>query len=401
LLEELDRSRVSVAEVVPSFLFGLLAEKKQRGSAVNELAALRWMILTGEALSGEICREWFRRYPTVPLVNAYGPTECSDDITHFVTRTPPAARVVNTPIGRHLPNIQLYVLGDDWNPLPVGVTGELYAGGVGVGRGYLNDAEQTAKLCPPHPFSRKPGERLYRTGDLTRHLPTGDLEYLGRRDHQVKIRGFRIELGEIEAALLQCPAVEQCAVTSHEFMNGDKRLVAYIVPQAGSTSTPDEWRRFLRDRLPEYLIPSFFMTIARLPLTPNGKIDRKALPQPVGPSPESTGAYIPPQTEIEQLIAGIWQEVLEVEKVGRRDNFFDLGGHSLLMVQAHLKLRAAIKTEITLIEMFRYPTVASMAEYISNGVENKEHVIVQRAHNRAAARRESVSTRTSLRSRPN
>ena len=243
--------------------------------------------------------------------------------------------------------------------MPVGVPGELHLGGIGLARGYLQRPELTAERFLPHPFSELPGERLYRTGDLARYRPDGNIEFLGRLDHQVKVRGFRIELGEIEAVLGRHPGVQEAVVLAREDSPGEKRLVAYVVAQEGPAPSGSELRGFLQERLPEYMVPSAFVGLPALPLTPNGKVDRKALPAPEGRGMEE--GYVPPGTPTEELLAGIWAEVLRQERVGRQDNFFALGGHSLVAIQVVSRVRDTFGVELPVRCVFESPTVAELS----------------------------------------
>ena len=243
--------------------------------------------------------------------------------------------------------------------MPIGVAGELYLGGAGLARGYLHRPELTAERFIPHPFSEVPGERLYRTGDLARYRPDGNLEFLGRLDHQVKVRGFRIELGEIEAVLGRHPGVQEAVVLAREDSPGEKRLVAYVVAQEGPAPSGSELRGFLRERLPEYMVPSAFVGLPALPLTPNGKVDRKALPAPEGRGVAE--GYVPPCTPTEELLAGIWAEVLRQERVGRQDNFFALGGHSLVAIRVVSRVRDTFGVELPVRCVFESPTVAELS----------------------------------------
>ncbi|HEU4408791.1 MAG TPA: amino acid adenylation domain-containing protein [Polyangiaceae bacterium] len=355
LLEEAEAQGVTVLELVPSLLTEAVAD-----ADAPPLTRLRWMLPTGEALTPELCRRWFERYPHVPLMNAYGPAECADDVALHPITSPPAPGLTHVPIGRPVPDVRLYVIvGDDL--APVGVTGELWVGGVGVGRGYLNDPARTAEAFVPDPFGDTPGARLYRTGDLARRLPDGTLECLGRRDHQVKVRGYRIELSEIEACLARHPRVREAAVLAREGGPGGKRLVAYVVGTAGAPPSPEELRDFLRDTLPEYMVPSSFVALEALPLTPNGKVDRKALPAPAVPAAADRGA---PRTATEDLLAGVWAEVLGLKQVGIRQNFFELGGHSLLATQVVSRVRRALGVELPLRALFDHPTVAELSRDI-------------------------------------
>jgi acyl carrier protein len=236
----------------------------------------------------------------------------------------------------------------------------------------------------PHPFSEQIGARLYRTGDVARYLPDGRIQCLGRVDHQVKIRGFRIELGEIETALATLPDVRSAVVHVHEDASGDRRLVAYVIP-ADAPPTVSALRTALKETLPEYMVPSLFEFLTAFPLTPNGKVDRKALPAPSSTRPELTADCILPRNAVEQRVGAIWQEVLGVPRVGVRDNFFDLGGHSLLVIKVHVKLQQAFDREISIVDMFRLPTIEALAQHLAK--EPGGRVSFGDAQQRAAQRR--------------
>jgi acyl carrier protein len=246
----------------------------------------------------------------------------------------------------------------------VGVAGELHIGGDGLARGYLNRAELTAEKFITNPFSNDPQARLYKTGDLARYLPDGNIEFLGRIDNQVKIRGYRIELGEIESALGQHSAVREAVVLAREESPGDRRLVAYVVAASGSAASAHELRSFLQQKLPEYMIPSACVFLESLPLTPNGKIDSKFLPAPDRNRDELEQAYVAPRSPTEEILAGIWEEVLKLDRVGIHDNFFDLGGHSLLATQIISRLRVTLQMELPLRLLFENPTVSGLADRI-------------------------------------
>ena len=255
------------------------------------------------------------------------------------------------PIGRPIANTQVYVLDPHLQPVPIGVPGELYVGGAGLTRGYLNRPELTAERFIPHPFSHEPGARLYKTGDLVRYRPDGNLEYLGRLDQQVKLRGIRIELGEIEAALAQHPAVRETVVIVREDIPGEPRLVAYVVPAQEPGPTCRELRRFLEKQLPAAMVPATFVMLETLPLTPSGKVDRRALPQPDPSRPALEDHYVAPRTPIEQQVVAIWCHLLGLERVGIHDNFFELGGHSLLAMQLLSRVRDATHVEVSLLQL--------------------------------------------------
>ncbi len=294
--------------------------------------------------------------------NLYGPTETT--IWSTAHRLTPGDASI--PIGRPIANTEIYVLDGCLHPAPIGIPGELHIGGAGLARGYLNRPELTAKKFIANPFSTNPTARLYKTGDLVRYLPDGNLEFVGRIDNQVKVRGFRIELGEIENILARHPGIRQAAVLAREDNPQDKRLVAYIVPRPELDLTTDRLRSYLKDQLPEYMIPSAFVLLDDLPLTPNGKIDRKALPSPDQNRLGIGGRYQSPRTTMEQALAGIWAEVLGVDKVGIHDNFFDLGGHSLVAVRLVNLIKRKIGLTLRIAHIYQAPTVKQMAGILDN-----------------------------------
>ena len=364
LLRYVETRPVSVLEVVPSLL-GMLLEQLDTQPA-HAFPALRWLLATGEALPVDLGRRWLRHVPDVPLVNAYGPTECSDDVTHHVMAVAPADTATRVPIGRPIANTQLYVLDSRLQPAPIGVEGQIYVGGAGVGRGYLHDAERTAQAFVADPFTSVQHEgrqpRLYRTGDRGRWLPDGTLDYLGRLDEQVKIRGFRIEPGEVQAALARYPDVADAAVLAREDIAGDRRLVAYVVPRDAQTApAATQLRAFLRSQVPEYMVPSAFVVLDALPLTPNGKLDRRALPAPDMSQPADGAPFVAPRTPTEQQLAAIWCSVLERERIGVQDNFFENGGHSLVAARIVHQVNAAFGVDLPLRSLFEQPTIAELA----------------------------------------
>jgi thioesterase domain-containing protein/acyl carrier protein len=340
----------------------MLEEVELRGTDRPALQALRWMIATGEALPPDLCRRWTGQYPGIPMLNAYGPTECSDDVTHWPIYDAPAADTIHMPIGRPVANMQLFVLDGHLRPAPTRVIGELYVGGVGVGRGYLNDAARTAESFIPDPFAKEPGARQYKTGDQVRFLPDGSIEFFGRVDHQVKLRGYRIELGEIESVLEAHPALRQSVVVARDERAGEKRLVAYVVtgrPEQGSVV--NELRSYLKERLPEYMVPASIVEMEELPLTPNGKIDRRALPAPDDASKSASGRYVPPRDSVERKLVDIWQQTLGLNEVGIEDDFFELGGHSILAVKVVGRIQAEFKKNLPLSQLFKNPTIERLA----------------------------------------
>ncbi|NLY01230.1 MAG: amino acid adenylation domain-containing protein, partial [Rhodopirellula sp.] len=295
------------------------------------------------------------------FINVYGPTE--NTVASTVAEVAPAEQDDSRPtIGRPIANTQTYILDRNMFPVPDGTPGELYLGGAGLARGYLGRSEMTAERFVPNPFGTRPGQRLYKTGDLARRLPGGEIEFLGRIDHQLKVRGYRIELGEIEAVLGEHDSVQQAAVAAWPDHDDQNRLVAYFTPKQGRTVSTDALRESLRKRLPEYMTPSAFIALARLPLTPNGKVDRRRLPAPESSHLERE--YVAPRTADEQLLAGIWQKVLGVDRVGASDNFFELGGHSLSAMRMMADVEAATGVQLPLRDLFQQGTVEKLAEAI-------------------------------------
>jgi amino acid adenylation domain-containing protein len=317
----------------------------------------------GEALDQKLAQQLTQN--SQQLFNLYGPTETTIWSSIYQVKNQEYLDKNSTVlIGRPLANTEFYILDKNLQPVPIGVPGELYIGGVGVARGYFNRADLTAERFLPNPF-KNTSERLYKTGDLAEYLEDGNVEYLGRLDSQVKLRCFRIELGEIEAVLRQHPKVQQAVVVVNSQAE-EKRLIACIVSADKLEINVTVLREFLAEKLPIYMIPSAFVMLDVLPLTPNGKIDRRALPTPEKVRPQLEATYVIPKTEIEKTIAQIWQKALNLENIGIHDNFFDLGGHSLLMVRVHSQLRAAFSSDIPLVEMFRYPTIHALADYFNH-----------------------------------
>jgi amino acid adenylation domain-containing protein len=324
-------------------------------------AKLREMITAGEQLQiTQPIANLFRKLQGCTLCNQYGPSE-SHVVTAFTLKGLPTAWPTLPPIGHPIANTQIYLLDRDLQPVPVGIPGELYIGGAGLARGYLNHPDLTAERFIPTPFGDQLGSRLYKTGDLARYRPDGTIEFLGRLDHQVKIRGIRIELGEIEAVLGQHPAVREAVVVAQGDHLEDKRLVAYVVPALGGSPSSAELLRFLRAKLPEYMVPSAYVVLDTLPLTPNGKVDRRRLPAPDRVRPIPEGTFVPPRNAVEQVLAGIWAEILQLEQVGVHDNFFELGGHSLLATQVIARLRHAFQVDLPLRLLFEHPSIEALA----------------------------------------
>ena len=328
---------------------------------------LRLVIIGGDTVLPKVLELW-QQGPlgNVRTLNAYGPTETLITATTF--DIPKGWSATRVPIGRPLANRPCYVLDRHGQPVPIGVAGELHIGGPLVAAGYLNRPELTAQRFVPDPFSDDPAARLYRTGDLVRHRPDGSLEFLGRTDHQVKVRGFRIELGEIESALSAHEQVQEVVVTVREepgaLAGHDKRLVAYVVPSSRGAVTPADLRQFLLERLPDYMAPAFFVLLDALPLTASGKLDRKALPAPDPESSAPTRPFVAPRTATEQALADVWMKALRLQRVSVHDDFFELGGDSLLATQVASRLRDALKVELPLDRLFKQTTIAGLAEHV-------------------------------------
>ncbi len=359
-LSELIRSSgITTLHFVPSMLQVFLDQQP-----LAEHPTLRHVVCSGEELSAALQGRCFECLPHVRLSNLYGPTEAAVDVTAWECRADDqGARV---PIGHPITNIRMYVLDRRGQPVTIGAVGEIFIGGVGVGRGYLNKPDLTRARFLPDPFSATAAARMYRTGDLGRWRPDGALEYLGRNDFQVKIRGLRIELGEIEAQLTRYPGIKEAAVLAREDRQGEKRLVAYILPAArvgnDELTLIEHCRSHLHTVLPEYMVPTAFVTLERFPLSPNGKLDRNKLPAPQL-APRNAPAFEPPCGELEQTVVGLWQELLGVERVGRHDNFFELGGHSLLIAKLMDRLRR-IGLAADVRGLYTNSTVASLGEYL-------------------------------------
>jgi 3-oxoacyl-(acyl-carrier-protein) synthase/acyl carrier protein len=368
---------VTLLNTVPSALAELV-----RMRAVPK--SVRVVNLAGEPLSEELVTEIYATTHVEKVYNLYGPSEDTTYSTYTLVRSGE-----HVTIGRPIAKTQAYVLDERLGPVPVGVKGQLYLGGAGLARGYWIRPDLTAERFVPNPFGES-GSRLYRTGDLVRYLADGELEFLGRVDNQVKLRGYRIELGEIEAVLRAHEQVRDALVQVRN-LESDRQLVAYVVTNTAEDPVK-QLRSYLRERLPEYMVPGAFVRLETMPLTPNGKVDRRALPDPdMHGTPEEI--YVAPQTELEQSLATIWQEVLRLERVGLSDNFFDLGGHSLLLVQVWSKLRELLGRQVPVLELFKYPTIGSLAKHLSNTTEVTDaDSQFSLARARALARRRSPGT---------
>lgn len=357
LVHTLAAHRVSRMVLVPSLLRALL---DLPGDLQRQLPTVQLWISSGEPLPVDLCRRFQECLPHRMLLNLYGSSEVAADVTWYDTRWL-GATATSVPIGRPLANTQIYLLDAHQHPVPIGVPGELYAGGDGLARGYLHRSAMTAERFIPNPFSSEPGARLYKTGDLARYLPDGTIEFLGRRDHQVKLRGRRLELGEIEAVLGQHPAVREAVVVIREDTPGARRLVAYVVPTQPPAPTPSALRSFLQEKLPEYMIPAAFEVLYALPLAPNGKVDRLALPAPDLAPLRLAHPAAAPHTPVQTVLTEIWNQLLGRASIGIHDNFFELGGHSLLAVQLMHRIRQTFDQDLPLTTLIQAPTIADLA----------------------------------------
>jgi amino acid adenylation domain-containing protein len=348
--------KITTLHFVPSMLEIFLNEE-----GFTKCDSLKRVICSGEALPFELQQRFFE-HSNAELHNLYGPTEASVDVTSWECTRASERRTV--PIGSPIANTQIYVLDRHMNPMPARLPGELHIGGVGLARGYANQPALTAEKFIPDPFSHEPGARLYRTGDQVRYAPDGAIEYLGRIDDQVKVRGYRIELGEIEATLAVHPTVREAVVVAREDTPGDKRLVAYVVMQEQSAPT-HELRAYLREKLPDYMVPAVFVPLEAIPLSANGKVDRRALPRPDFSRPDAERAFVAPRGPVEEEVAEMWRDLLRIDRISVFDNFFELGGHSLLLIQIASRIQRVFHVELTLRILFNVPTIAEMATTIS------------------------------------
>ncbi len=354
LVKTIAEQQITTVHFVPSMLQVFLEEP-----GLKNCHSLRRVICSGEALSFDLQERFFERLGC-ELHNLYGPTEAAIDVTFWqCDRSSPLGTV---PIGRPIANTQIYILDPHLQPVPIGVAGELHIGGVNLARGYLNRPDLTAEKFIANPLSQEAGARLYKTGDLARYLPDGTIEYLGRIDHQVKIRGFRIELGEIEAVLAQHPKVRETVVIARNVRPGHEHLVAYVVPPQEPPAS-NELRRFLKEKLPDYMVPSVFVVLDALPLTPNGKVNRRVLPAPDISRMNLEVGFVAPRTPTEKILADIWAEVLRVEQVGIHDNFFELGGDSILSIQIIARANQA-GLKLATKQLFQHQTIAELAAVV-------------------------------------
>ena len=366
LVKLIAQQEISVLVFVPSVLQVFLSE-----DGLENCQNIRMVFTGGEPLTSTLKDRFFNQFPNCKLYDLFGATE-NIVVTYWPCQ--PEENVSSFPQGRLFPNLSIYVVDEELQPVPEGEKGELLVGGWGLAREYLNRPELTAQKFISSPFQENSQERFYRTGDLVRYLGNDTIEILGRIDHQVKIRGFRIELGEIEENLSKHPSVKQATITAREDVPGDKRLVAYLVlhsPPVSESNFMRELRQFLQQQLPDYMIPSHFVVLESLPLNPNGKVNRRALPKPeINPAELST--FVAPRTAIEEILAGIWAEILRVERVGIDDNFFELGGHSLLATQIITRIRDRLKVELPFSRILEFPTVAGLALKVEEVLQQEQ-----------------------------
>jgi amino acid adenylation domain-containing protein len=352
LVKKICKHGVTAFGTTPSFLSSIVDAIERTD---GDHRSLRRIFSGGEALPSDLAQRVLDTFGgRVRLSNEYGPTECTMTSAHYeVTGT--QARYPIVPLGRPLPNVKLYVLDRHLRPLPIGIPGEIHIGGIGLARGYLNQPDLTAERFISDPFEA--GKRLYKTGDQGRHLPSGDLEFLGRLDRQTKIRGYRIELGEIESVLCQHPTVRQAVVETYEPVPNDRHLVAYVVRDEASATSIASLREHLQERLPRYMIPTQFIDLDKLPLTAREKVDRGALPLPTSTQRSLIEPFVESRTPFEASIAGIWREILNLERIGVHDDFFELGGHSLSLMRVAATIDQKLGVRPSLRALYEAPTV--------------------------------------------
>jgi amino acid adenylation domain-containing protein/non-ribosomal peptide synthase protein (TIGR01720 family) len=359
--DRINNHMVSIWHTAPAMLQMLVDHLESHTDEAPQ--SLRLALLGGDWIPVTLPDRLRTLVKTAQVISMGGATECSMDSTIYeVLETDPNWKSI--PYGQPMKNQREYVLDAEFDEVPFGVPGELYLGGIGVGRGYFRRPEFTAQRFVPDPYVDQPGARMYRTGDLAQWMPDGNTELLGRMDHQVKIRGYRIELGEIESVLRRHDAVREAVVVARNAERGDKMLVAYVVAEPGSANVVQQLRGLAKEKLPDYMMPSAYVTLDALPLTPNGKVDRKSLPAPEAGRPELEAHFVEPRTEDEVKLAKIWSDVLHVERVGAEDNFFELGGHSLLATQVVSRIRSTFDIDLPLRSLFESPTVASLAQLV-------------------------------------
>lgn len=374
-LKSVSKDQINILQLVPSYLESLFSFDD--GTYLEKVDTLS---VTGEAVTKDVLQQWFSHYPGKRVSNAYGPSEASDDVSFYHMTSLPESSSIS--IGKPIRNIQLYILGDADQLMPVGVIGELCVSGIGVGRGYWKDEKKTKKSFVKDPFNKEEDARMYRTGDLARWLEDGNIEYVGRKDDQVKIRGYRIELGEIENVLTQIESVKQAVVFTNADINGNKRLVGYVVVEGEFD------KQFIQDqlktKLPDYMVPQLWVTLERIPLTRNGKVDKKALPDP-DLSDLSTKKYVAPRNETEEKLVAIWQEVLGLDNIGVADDFFELGGHSLNATRLISVIHKQFDVKLSIVDLFDNTTLENLSLLIENTIAfstyEKADVLIEESEN--------------------
>ncbi len=366
-LTRIQKEKTTILQVVPSYLQMLLQFESDLG--IQFMNSLTYLLVTGEAVSKVLLSQWFERYKHIKVVNAYGPAEASDDVTLHIMDKLPKSNCI--PVGKPIQNIQVYILNEQLQLCNIGVTGEIYISGVGVGRGYLHDKEKTVKKFIKDPFSKQP-MRMYKTGDMARWLDDGTIDFVGRNDEQIKIRGHRIELGEIENHVLSIKGVETGVVIAKEYKDGSKKLITFYTGSddiKGST-IKDE----LTKVLPDYMVPNFYIHLPELPLSPNGKIDKKSLPIPENLDKQSNNSYVKPSNEIEEKLVAIWEQVLDQKNIGVKDDFFDLGGHSIKAVLMLSKVNKQFSLNIDFTSVFELRCISSLAKEIANNLWDRQQL---------------------------
>ena len=366
ILEVIKSEKITTLELVPSMISAIL-EVVNKTDSEYQLQDIRWLLSTGEALSPQLARRWFDAYPKIPIVNAYGPTEASDDITHYTLTEKPDENMKEIPIGRPLPNFKIYILNKRMGLCMPNVKGEICVAGTGVGRGYLNQPEKTKKVFVDNPYSKsKKYSKLYKTGDIGKYLPDGNIIFYGRSDFQVKIRGYRIELEEIESILKEYNKINEVITIAKSINNNDSILIAYYTSHDGIKIKEDNIRKFLDDKIPNYMIPSYFVHLDKMPLNVSRKIDRNNLPD-IDISSYKNNDYEEPVSEMEKNMANIWSDILNISKIGRNDNFFNIGGHSLLATQVILKIKKKYNLiDIKLTDLFLHQTLKEFSSFIKS-----------------------------------
>ncbi|GMQ63800.1 non-ribosomal peptide synthetase [Vallitalea maricola] len=361
LLSFLEHRAITIMEVVPSFMNAMIHYLSQLPIEKRRLTNLKCLIVTGEVVSVDMINSWLKLFPDIPVANAYGPTEASDDITQYMIRKPLSDNMMRVPIGKPLANLNIYIFDSKMNLLPMGVPGEIGVSGIGVGNGYWENKTLTDKAFVPNCFAKERGDIIYKTGDIGRWLPDGNIEIIGRKDDQVKIRGYRIELDEIKCRLLEYEGISEVVLIAKENEKGDKYICAYIVANSNTQNTKinqQDIKKWLKDKLPIHMIPQHIIEVDKIPLLLNGKIDKKNLPEPV-----RNKKLIPPETNVQKKLISIWSSVLAIEEkyIGIDSNFFDLGGTSISTIEVKSRIKQKFSLDISIVDLFRYVSIRELA----------------------------------------